>query len=74
MTPRRLPVQVGDCFVKTSTKLRSYIVVAIPEPAGRPPYAILAVRPGADGERITIGLSALIDPSLFRRVTAPGPE
>lgn len=60
------PVQIGDRFIRTGQPHRVLVVVAFDERTGWPPHARLRVED--DGEEMIIGVSALGDQSLYRRV------
>ena len=66
MAWRQKPVEIGDRFIRTGQPHRVLVVVAFDQRAGLPPHARLRVEDG--GEEVIIGLSALADGTLYRRV------
>ncbi len=67
MPLRHHPIAIGDQFVRTGVPDKIYTVHLIDERPSFPPHARL-IAETKEPEQITIGLSALNDPKLFRRV------
>ncbi|WP_431860830.1 hypothetical protein [Azospirillum sp.] len=66
MSWRQTPVAVGDRFIRTGQPHRVMVVVAFDQRAGLPPHARLNVEDSS--EELILGLSALTDTTLYRRV------
>ncbi|HYH37337.1 MAG TPA: hypothetical protein VD860_03870 [Azospirillum sp.] len=66
MSWRQKPIAVGDRFIRTGQPHRVLVVVAFDQRAGLPPHARLHVEDS--NEELILGLSALTDTTLYRRV------
>ncbi len=69
MSFRQRPIAVGDRFARTSAPDHVFQILRIEQQPNLPAHARL-VAEGRDREQITIGVSALADPKLFRRVAS----
>ncbi|MDR6773338.1 hypothetical protein [Azospirillum sp. BE72] len=67
MFGRPANVSVGDRFTKVGQPSRVFIVMALDDRPSRPPHAFVSVAPNG-GNRRLIAVSALTDPTLFRRL------
>ena len=67
MAWRQKPVEIGDRYIRTGQPHRVLAVVAFDQRPGLPPHARLRVEDGG-GEDLIIGLSALADGTLYRRL------
>lgn len=67
MSWRQKPIAVGDRFIRTGQPHRVLVVVAFDQRTGLPPHARLRVEDGGS-EELILGLSALTDTTLYRRV------
>jgi len=66
MSWRQKPIAVGDRFIRSGQPHRVLVVVSFDQRAGLPPHARLRVEDGS--EELILGLSALTDTTLYRRV------
>lgn len=73
MTARR-EVRPGDRFARRNLPRKGYVVVDIVEKGGHPAHARLGMEGGTPGDAILIGVRALADVRLWRRLvrTAAG--
>ena len=67
MAWRQKQVAIGDRYIRTGQTHRVLVVVAFDQRVGWPPHARLRVEDGGT-EELIIGLSALTDASLYRRL------
>ncbi|QCG96452.1 hypothetical protein SAMN02982917_1755 [Azospirillum oryzae] len=67
MFGRPASISVGDRFTKVGQPSRVLIVMAVDDRPGRPPHAFVSTA-SSGGDRLLIALSALTDPTLFRRL------
>jgi len=67
MSFRQRPIAVGDRFARTSAPDHVFQILKIDERPNLPAHARL-IAEGRDRDQITISVSALGDPKLFRRV------
>jgi hypothetical protein len=64
---RKLMIEIGTRVAKVDQPRRVYTVTAVDERPGQPPHARIAPME-SPREEITISVSALTDPTLFKHM------
>jgi len=65
---RRHRIAVGDRYARSDTPRHSYVVVALVDKPGHPPHARLQAEDGTPYDEVLVGVSALTDPTAWRRL------
>lgn len=64
---RKHPVAVGDRYARADTPRHVYTVTMLVDKPGHPPHARLQAEDSTSGDQVLVGVSALGDPTVWRR-------
>lgn len=68
MMARKRPITEGERFARASTPGHVYVVTALVDKPGHLPHVRLSAEGGVAADEILVSASALLDPTLWRRI------